>query len=108
MLKWIVVCKKFKYPLIWVAFTTTWGILYLSVKQDQSNTESSFFPHKNGTEGAAMAEVKEDPSELQIKSEVLCQLPIDSQSIIPSVCTAKNGISPRDSEEWCLIIHHEI
>lgn len=55
-----------------------------------------------------MAEVKEDPSELQIKSEVLCQLPIDSQSIIPSVCTAKNGISPRDSEEWCLIIHHEI
>lgn len=44
------------------------------MKQDQSNIESSFSPHKNGTEGAALAEVKEGPSELQIKSEVLCQL----------------------------------
>lgn len=78
------------------------------MKQNQSNIVSSFFSHKSGTEGATMAEVKEGPSELQIKSEVLCQLPTDSQSIIPSVCAAKNGISPRDSEEWYLIIHHEI
>ena len=82
-----------------------------SIPQCETGAEQHrilLFSHKNGTEGVAMVEVKEGPSELQSKSEVLCQLPIDSQSIILSVCTAKNGISPRDSEEWCLIIHHKI
>lgn len=35
-------------------------------------------------------------------------LPIDFRSITSSVCTVENVVSPRDAEELCLIIHHEI